>query len=43
MFYYKNNYLTPQLAIWSGIEFERLQIEWIKESNEVWKKVSENN
>lgn len=25
-----NKYSTPQLAIWSGIDFDRLKIEWIK-------------
>lgn len=38
----KINYAVPQLAIWSGIEFERLNIEWIKSTDEVWKDVCDN-
>jgi hypothetical protein len=43
VFEYNKNYHAPQLAIWSGIEFERLNIEWIKESNKVWKRVLTNH
>ena len=43
VFEYKNNYCLPQLAIWSGIEFERLEIEWEKSSDEVWKRVLDKN
>ena len=42
-FEYKGNYSAPQLAIWSGIEFERLNVEWIKPTHEVWKRVLDNN
>lgn len=42
IFDYKRNYELPQLTIWSGIEFERLKIEWVKPHNEVWKEVREN-
>ena len=30
VFDYAGNYSVPQLAIWSGIEFDRLKVEWIK-------------
>lgn len=43
VFEYKGNYSAPQLAIWSGIEFNRLKVEWIKSTNEVWKRVLKNN
>ncbi len=43
VFEYDGNYSAPQLAIWSGVEFDRLKVEWIKPSKEVWKKVIENN
>ncbi len=43
VFEYDENYSVPQLAIWSGIEFERLKVEWIKPRAEVWKKVLDNN
>ncbi|MGV8141325.1 MAG: hypothetical protein ACP5NW_02700 [Candidatus Woesearchaeota archaeon] len=42
VFEYKGGYDIPQLAIWSGIEFERLKVEWIKPHDEVWKRVLEN-
>jgi hypothetical protein len=40
---YKGDYSAPQLAIWSGIEFDRLKVEWIKPTREVWKRVLDNN
>jgi hypothetical protein len=43
VFDYDGSYSTPQLAIWSGISFERLQVEWVKPSDDVWKRVLENN
>ena len=43
VFEYDGSYATPQLAIWSGIEFERLRVEWIKPTEEVWQKVLDNN
>lgn len=43
VFDYKGNYAAPQLAIWSGIEFERLRVEWIKSTDEVWQRVIDNN
>jgi len=42
VFEYKGGYSAPQLAIWSGIEFDRLRIEWIKPTDEVWKRVLDN-
>jgi hypothetical protein len=39
VFEYKGNYSVPQLTIWSKIEFDRLNIEWIKQTEKVWKKV----
>jgi len=36
VFEYEDNYKLPQLAIWSTIEFDRLNVEWIKPKNEVW-------
>ncbi|MEK6913776.1 MAG: hypothetical protein AABW47_03850 [Nanoarchaeota archaeon] len=43
VFEYKGNYSAPQLAIWSGIEKERLNVEWVKPANKVWKRVLDNN
>ncbi len=43
VFDYDGNYSAPQLAIWSGISFDRLKIEWIKPTNEVWKRILDNN
>jgi hypothetical protein len=40
---YKGGYDAPQLAIWSGIEFDRLKVEWTKSTDEVWKRVLDNN
>jgi hypothetical protein len=40
---YDGSYSVPQLAIWSGIPFERLNVEWIKPTDEVWKRVLKNN
>lgn len=33
---YDGSYSIPQLTIWSPIEFERLNIEWKKPSEEFW-------
>ena len=38
----KHNYSVPQFAIWSPIELERLNVEWVKPHDEVWNKVLEN-
>lgn len=43
VFEYDGSYSAPQLAIWSGIEFDRLKVEWTKPHDEVWKRVLENN
>jgi len=43
VFEYEGGYSAPQLAIWSGITFNRLRVEWVKPSDEVWKRVLENN
>lgn len=43
VFEYNKSYSAPQLAIWSGIEFDRLKVEWRKPSDEVWKRILENN
>ena len=40
---YTGNYCLPQLAIWSPIEFERLNLEWVLPSRNVWKRVLEEN
>ncbi len=40
---YKGKYIIPQLSIWSPIEVERLEMEWVKSSDDLWKKVKENN
>lgn len=39
VFEYDGSYCLPQLAIWSPIEFERLNLEWVLPSEGVWKKV----
>ena len=36
---YRGDYCLPQLAIWSPIEFERLNLEWALPSRNVWKEV----
>lgn len=38
-FDYAGGYSAPQFAIWTGIEFDRLKVEWTKSSDEVWKEV----
>ena len=43
VFSYDGSYSLPQLAIWSGIPFERLKVEWLKPTGEVWKRVLDNN
>jgi len=43
VFDYDGSYSAPQLAIWSGIAFDRLKVEWIKPTEEVWKRVMDNN
>lgn len=43
VFDYDGNYSTPQLAIWSGIPFDRLKVEWVKPTDNVWKRVLDNN
>jgi hypothetical protein len=40
---YNGNYDAPQLAIWSGIELDRLKVEWTKNTNDVWKRILNNN
>lgn len=40
---YAGNYDVPQLAIWSGIEFDRLNVEWVKPVDKVWQRVLDNN
>ncbi|MBU0667110.1 MAG: hypothetical protein ABIC91_03310 [Nanoarchaeota archaeon] len=42
VFEYKQNYNLSQLTIWSGIEFNRLNVEWIKPTDEVWTRVLDN-
>jgi len=42
VFEYDGSYSAPQLAIWSGIEFDRLKVEWIKSSSKVWTRVLRN-
>jgi len=43
VFDYKGGYSVPQLTIWTGIEFNRLNVEWVKSTNKVWQKVLKNN
>jgi len=43
VFEYDGSYSAPQLAIWSGIKFDRLNVEWVKPTNEVWKRVLDND
>ena len=43
VFEYTGIYSAPQLAIWSGINFARLKVEWRKSHDEVWKRVLDNN
>lgn len=42
-FEYDDSYSAPQLVIWSPIEFERLNVEWTKSTEEVWQRVLDNN
>lgn len=43
VFEYRGSYSVPQLSIWSGIEFRRLKVEWVKPTKKVWKRVVRNN
>jgi hypothetical protein len=43
VFDYHGGYNVPQLAIWSPIETERLRLEWVKPTDEVWNRVLANN
>lgn len=43
VFEYNGSYSLPQLSIWTPIEFDRLKVEWIKSSREVWERVLEND
>ena len=43
VFEYDGSYSAPQLTIWSGISFDRLKVEWAKPTDEVWKRVLDNN
>ena len=43
VFEYDGGYCAPQLVIWSGIEFRRLKVEWVKPTNKVWKRVLDND
>ena len=42
VFEYDGSYSAPQLAIWSPIEFERLNVEWRKPTEDVWQRVLDN-
>jgi len=39
---YDGNYAAPQLAIWSGIAYDRLEVVWKKPTEQVWKRVLKN-
>ncbi|MDP3733755.1 MAG: hypothetical protein Q8R37_00870 [Nanoarchaeota archaeon] len=43
VFEYDGSYSIPQLSIWSKIEFNRLKVEWVKPTNQVWQRVLDNN
>jgi hypothetical protein len=43
VFDYDGSYSAPQLTLWSGIEFGRLKVEWVTPTDEVWKRVLDNN
>ena len=43
VFDYDGSYSAPQLTLWSGIEIDRLKVEWIKPMDEVWQRVLDNN
>ena len=43
VFEYDGSYSAPQLAIWSGIEFNRLKVEWVTPTEEVWKRIQDNH
>jgi len=43
VFGYKGCYSAPQLAIWSTIEFDRLKVEWVRQTEEVWQRVLDND
>lgn len=36
VFDYSGEYSVPQLAIWSAIDFERLEVVWVRKSQEFW-------
>ena len=43
VFEYDGSYSVPQLSIWSGIEFDRLNVEWTNPTDEVWQRILDNN
>jgi len=42
-FNYEGGYDVSQLAIWSKIGTDRLKVEWMRSSREVWERAKENN
>jgi len=43
VFDYDDSYSAPQLSIWSGIPLDSLKVEWVKPTDEVRKRVLDNN
>jgi len=37
-FEYEGGYSLPQFAIWTPVEFNRLKIEWVRDTRKIWKK-----
>jgi hypothetical protein len=42
VFQYRGNYKLPQLAIWTTIICDRLKIEWVKQTKDIWQRCLDN-
>lgn len=36
---YKGGYSLPQFSVWTPIDFDRLKVEWVKDTHEFWRMV----
>ena len=43
VFDYDGSYSLPQLTMWAPVPTEKLNVEWVKPTDEVWKRVIDNN
>ena len=42
VFQYRGNYKLPQLAIWTTITCDRIKIEWVKQTEDIWQRCLDN-